>query len=216
MVGAFRDVVPGANLRLELREGRVHPPGHGRLLGFLPDDLGRQLLELAQHRHRNLEHLDLALELRPETLQRDRVLRVVVREAVDLHGRGGMIERPPQVDRERLVRVLVEAASKQANGGMIWPPGKTSIWNRPPVISSTTLASRCAAPWFTSSAGVQAVDMRHLTLGCAMTLGASMMVDVAAAATTPPAVARNLRRSVIALPSPLGLRKTIVSCGQSL
>ena len=53
--------------------------------------------------------LDLALELRPESLERDRVLRVEVREAVDLDGRGGMVERPPQIDRERLVRLLVEA-----------------------------------------------------------------------------------------------------------
>jgi len=30
---------------------------------------------------------------------------------------------------------------------MIWPPGKTSIRNRPPLVSSTTFASRWAAPW---------------------------------------------------------------------
>jgi len=41
-----------------------------------------------------------------------------------------------------------EVASKQSNGFMIWPPGKT-------------FASRCAAPWSTSSAGVQVVDIRH-------------------------------------------------------
>ena len=57
--------------------------------------------------------------------------------------------------------VPCEAASKQSNAFMIWPPGKTSIRNRPPLISSTTLASRSAAPWFTSRAGVQAVDIRH-------------------------------------------------------
>jgi hypothetical protein len=54
---------------------------------------------------------------------------------------------------------------------MIWPPGKTSIRNRPPLISSTTFASRWAAPSSMSSAGVQAVDIRHWTLGCAMTVG---------------------------------------------
>ena len=42
--------------------------------------------------------------------------------------------------------VPFEAASKQSSGGMIWPPGKTSIRNRPPLISSTTFASRWAAP----------------------------------------------------------------------
>src|SRR5262245_44491409 len=45
-----------------------------------------------------------------------------------------------------------------------------------------------------SCAGVQAVDIRHWTFGWAMTEGASTM---AAAATTPPAVAMNRRRSVI-------------------
>src|SRR5713226_2150152 len=109
MVGAFRNVVPGAHERLELREGRVHPPGHGGLLGLLPDDLGRQLLEIAQHRGRELEHFDLALELRLESLQRDRVLGVEVREAIDLHGGDRMVECPPQIDRERLVCLLVEA-----------------------------------------------------------------------------------------------------------
>ena len=65
--------------------------------------------------------------------------------------------------------VPCEAASKHSNGCMIWPPGKTSIRNRPPLVSSTTFASRWAAPWSTSSAAVQAVDIRHWTFGCAMT-----------------------------------------------
>src|SRR5947209_20563343 len=98
MVGAFGDVVPGAHQRLELREGRVHLPGHGGLLGLLPDDLRRQLLEITQHRHRELDHIDLSLELRLEPLERDRVLRVVVREAIDLHRGGRMVERPPQIN----------------------------------------------------------------------------------------------------------------------
>ncbi len=62
-----------------------------------------------------------------------------------------------------------EAASKHSNGGMIWPPGKTSIRNRPPLISSTTFPSRWAAPCILSSAGVQAVDIRHWTFGWAIT-----------------------------------------------
>src|SRR5712692_8508738 len=97
--------------------------------------------------------------------------------------------------------VPCEAALKHANGGMIWPPGKTSIRNRPPLVSSTTFASRWAAPCTTSSAGVKAVDIRHWTFGWAMTLGASTMVAAAAAAMTPPAVAMNLRRSVVTLSS---------------
>src|ERR1700675_4904554 len=84
MVSAFGDVVPGAHQRLELREGRVHLPGHGGLLGFLPDDLGRQLLEIAQHRHREREHLDRPLELRLESLERDGVLHVEFRATIDL------------------------------------------------------------------------------------------------------------------------------------
>src|SRR6266853_2808208 len=109
MVGAFGDVILGPHQRLELGDGGVHHPGHWRLLGFLLDDLRRQLLEIAQHRHRQWEHLDLALELRLESFQRDRVLHVEVRATIDLHGRGGMIEHPPEIDRERLVRLLVEA-----------------------------------------------------------------------------------------------------------
>jgi hypothetical protein len=54
----------------------------------------------------------------------------------------------------------------------VWPAEETSIWNRPPVTSSTTLARRRAAPWSTSRAGVHIVDIRHLIFGCAMTLGA--------------------------------------------
>src|SRR5215475_16189172 len=108
MVSALGNVIPRAHQRLELREGRVHLPGYGGSLGFFAEDLHRQLLEIAQHRRWELENLDLALELRPEALQRDRVLRVVVREAIDLQCRGRMVEHPPQVDRERLVRLLVE------------------------------------------------------------------------------------------------------------
>jgi hypothetical protein len=92
--------------------------------------------------------------------------------------------------------VPFEAASKHSNGGMIWPPGKTCIRNRPPLISSTTLASRRAAPWSTSFAEVHAVDIRHWTLGWAMTFGALMIVT---AAIAPLAFARNLRRFVITL-----------------
>src|SRR6266700_6623567 len=102
-----------------------------------------------------------------------------------------------------------EVASKQVNGGMIWPPGKTSIRNRPPLISSTTFASRWAPPWSTSSAGVQVVDIRHWIFGWAMTLGASTIAAAAAAAITPPAFAMNLRRSLIMLTPSLGLRGTM-------
>src|SRR2546425_479611 len=90
-----------------------------------------------------------------------------------------------------------EAASKQSNGGMIWPPGKTSIRTRPPLISSTPSASRGAAPWTMSNVAVQDVDIRHWTFGWAMTLGASTMAAVAAVAITPLAVVRNLRRSAL-------------------
>jgi len=72
----------------------------------------------------------------------------------------------------------------------------------PPLVSSMIFASRSAAPWCTSSAGVNAVDIRHLILGCAMTQGASRTAPIAAAATTPPALAMNLRRSVTTTSSP--------------
>src|SRR5262245_36481224 len=84
MIGAFGDVVPRPHQRLELCVGRVHLPGHRRLLRLLPDDVGRQLPELAQHRGRELEDLHLVLELRPKSLKRGRVLHVEVAETVDL------------------------------------------------------------------------------------------------------------------------------------
>ena len=73
--------------------------------------------------------------------------------------------------------------------------------NRPPLVSSTTFASRRAAPWWMSNTAVKAVDIRHWTFGCAMTLGASTIAAAAAAASAPLAVAMNLRRSVVTLPS---------------
>src|SRR6185436_11748115 len=94
-----------------------------------------------------------------------------------------------------------EVASKQSSGSMIWPPAKTSIRNRPPLISSTTFASRWAAPWSTSLARVQVVDIRHWTFGCAMTWGASTVAAAATAASAPPALTMNRRRSVIPLAS---------------
>src|SRR5713226_1908638 len=63
MVGAFGDAVPRTHQRLELRERRVDLPGHGSLLGFFPDDLGCELLQIAQHGNGELEDLDLAFEL---------------------------------------------------------------------------------------------------------------------------------------------------------
>src|SRR5499425_610338 len=108
VVGAFGHVVPRTHQRLELRERRVHLARHGRLFRLFPDDLGRLLPEIAQHRRRKLEHLDLSLELSPESLERDGVLRVVVRKAVDLNRCRGVVERPPQVDGQRFVRLAVE------------------------------------------------------------------------------------------------------------
>src|SRR5512144_579894 len=89
-----------------------------------------------------------------------------------------------------------EAASKHSNACMTCPPGKTSIRNRPPVISSTTLANCTAAPWM-ASAWVQAVDIRHLIFGWAMTFGASTIAAAATAASAPLPVTMNRRRSVM-------------------
>src|SRR5262245_55868935 len=74
VVGALGHVVPRAHQRLKLRERGVDLPGHRRLLGFLLGDLGGQLLEIAQHRRRELDHLDLALEFRFEPRRRDSIL----------------------------------------------------------------------------------------------------------------------------------------------
>src|SRR5512138_2258146 len=86
MVGAFSHVVPRTDQGLEFRVGSVHLAGHRRLLRFFLDDLGRELLEIAQHRCRKGENLDLVLELPLEALEGDRILRLVVRAAMNAHG----------------------------------------------------------------------------------------------------------------------------------
>ena len=92
--------------------------------------------------------------------------------------------------------VPLEAASKQSNGAMISPPARTSIRNRPPLISSTALANPWATIWCMSSDGANAVDIRHWTFGWAMTLGAWTTAAAPAAASTPPAFTMNRRRSM--------------------
>ena len=89
--------------------------------------------------------------------------------------------------------VPLDAASKHSNGGMISPPARTSIRNRPPLISSTTFAN-CSAVRWTSSERAHAVDIRHWTFGWAMTLGASTTAAAPAAASAPPAFTMNRRR----------------------
>src|SRR5262245_43799919 len=108
MVGALRHVVPWPDQRLELSERGVHLPGHGRLLRFLPGDLSGELLEVAQHRDGDLNHLDLALELRLEHGERVGIPGVVIREPVHLNACRRMVESALQIGGERLVRLLVE------------------------------------------------------------------------------------------------------------
>src|SRR5262245_19210887 len=90
-----------------------------------------------------------------------------------------------------------EAASKQARGGMIWPPEKTSILKRPALISSTIRASCWAEPWSTSFAGLHVLDIRHWIFGWAMTLGASTTGAAPIAANVPPAFTMNQRRPIV-------------------
>src|SRR5262249_4204557 len=91
MVGALGHAVPRPHQRLELRVGRVHLPGHGCLLRLFPVDLCGELLEIAEHRHRDLDHLDLHLGLRLEAREGHRVLFMEESAAVDLHGGEGMV-----------------------------------------------------------------------------------------------------------------------------
>src|SRR5215470_13555037 len=109
LVGPLGDVIPRADQRLELREGRMDFPGHGRLLRFLFHDLGGDLLELPEHQRRELDNLDCALELRLETLERDGILQMEVGRAIRVHGRHSVVEHAPQVDGQSLVGLLVEA-----------------------------------------------------------------------------------------------------------
>src|SRR5262245_36451709 len=90
--------------------------------------------------------------------------------------------------------VPLDVASKHSNGGMIWPPGMTSIRKRPPLISSTTCPRRWALLWRMSCPLVQAVDIRHWIFGWAMTWGASTATAAPAAASAPPAFTMNRRR----------------------
>src|SRR6185369_6304920 len=98
VVHALGDLVPGSEQRLELRERRIHLLRHGALLGMVPDDIDRDLLEIAQHHRRELDELDLALELCLDSLEGDGVLRVEVHEANDLGGRHGQVEDASEVD----------------------------------------------------------------------------------------------------------------------
>src|SRR5262245_37899060 len=100
VVGALGDAVPWVHQRLELREGGVNLSGHRCLLRFLPDNLCRELFEIAQHRRWKLEHLDLALELNLEPFESDGVPGVVLGDAVDLDRRCRVIQSPPQIDGE--------------------------------------------------------------------------------------------------------------------
>src|SRR5215470_13896640 len=95
--------------------------------------------------------------------------------------------------------VPLDVSAKQAKSAMIWPAPKTSIRKRPPLISSTSFASRTAEPCITLSAGGHVVDIRHWTFGWAMTFGAVMSGVAAAAAIAPPTFVRNRRRSLVML-----------------
>src|SRR5688572_14392611 len=116
MVGALRNVVLLTQRGLEFREGRAHLAGHPSRLGLFRDHFGRQLLEIAQDRHRQLDDLDLALELDLEPLQRDGVLDVVLGEAIDLNDLGGVFERAPKIHRKRLAGLLVEPEAGHGAG----------------------------------------------------------------------------------------------------
>src|SRR5499427_5338571 len=116
VVGAFGHVVPWADQRLELREGSVNLSGHRCLLRFLSDNLCRELFEVAQHGNREPEHLDLALELRLESLESDGVPGVVLGETVDLDRCCRVIQSSPKLDGKGIVRFFVEAEVERGTG----------------------------------------------------------------------------------------------------
>src|SRR5262245_48891469 len=119
VIGTLGHVVPRANERPELHERRMDFSRHGGFLGLFLHNLRRNLLQVAQHRNREGEDLDLAPELRPETFQRDGILGVVVREGVNLDSGRRVIEYPPEVDGESLVRLPVKA--KPEHGARVLP-----------------------------------------------------------------------------------------------
>src|SRR5215813_601121 len=120
-VGAFGHAIPRADYRLEPREGRVHLLGHGRLLGLLANDFHRELLELAKHGHGKLGHLDLALEVRLEALERDAILGLIGGKPGKLDGARGLIQDPPEVGGQGLVGLFVER--ELAHGAGLMPAG---------------------------------------------------------------------------------------------
>src|SRR4029450_2654261 len=90
---------------------------------------------------------------------------------VENHGSAGSFVGQCTVEAMNGSTVPWEAAPKTPGTGTIWPAGKTSILNRPPLISSTIAARRWAEPCSTSSAGVQVVGILHLTFGAARGFG---------------------------------------------
>src|SRR5262249_46311562 len=82
----------------------------------LPDDLNGQFLEITEHWHWELDDLDLALELDLESLQCDRVLHMVIRQAINLYDLSCVREGLSEIDRKRLVRLFVEAESGHGSG----------------------------------------------------------------------------------------------------
>src|SRR5262245_53169104 len=87
-------------------------------------------------------------------------------------------------------------ASKTPVAGISSPPANTWTLKRPPVSSSTIRANFWALPCKMSRAGGHMVGIRHCTRCWAMTLGASTTDAAPAATSTPPAFAKNLRRSM--------------------
>src|SRR2546422_9154347 len=99
---------PLGHLGLEFRERRVHLLGYRALLGLLLDDVLSQLSQLLDDRGRELEDLDLPFVLRLELLEADGVLRVVLGEERRVDRPRGVVEDVAEVDRQRVVGLLVE------------------------------------------------------------------------------------------------------------
>ena len=82
--------------------------------------------------------------------------------------------------------VPCEAASKQSNGWHDLATRKDLDPEPPAAPLLHDLRQTLGRALGTSSAGVQAVDIRHWIFGCAMTLGASTMAPAATAVIAPP------------------------------
>src|SRR5262245_58019666 len=108
VIRALGDLAPAGELPLKLRERRVDLGRHRAFLGLLPKDVRRELPQILHHRRGQRDDLHLALPLGLELVERQVVLRLVLGETLHLARHDGVVKDAAKIDRQRVVRLLVE------------------------------------------------------------------------------------------------------------